>query len=397
MTVNTMTALLKHFGWTPVGLRDHAYEVWVFDDEEIVLPLATERGDFAGLMRRAQSALEHRYGRFAVEAIESLQVRESAALDATKWHQETPVQGGLIGWQQGETLYRSARAQLMAAARSALESRRYHGNSGSHLARAFLDRTLMGQTEPGSFVITAFTPGGTRFYASKTAEDQASVRGEDLYGVQSVTGADVLDTFKAALAATREVLDTYRTKPRIEQFREVVGDGVSYELLLALSEVAATGQVGIDVDALPLGGADRVPRYAVSFEPPDSTVLRSAATSFAQDPEPQSVAVTGEVTLLSRTVEEDQFARLIRLQVFTGAGIRRVRVRLSEEDYELAQGAHHDEVMLRVSGILTREANFWWITNPTSVELVEPVEQVIEPGAPEDTTITIDEFLEESD
>jgi hypothetical protein len=374
IAVDTLTALLRHFDWAVTGRNENLYEVWSYQGDDVVVPLDPNRGDFAALLQRAQDLLQRRYGRLADEVIETLTVRTQGILDATRWHKATPVGGGLIPWEQGESLYVSARQQLAAAAKSAREVRRYHGNSGAHVARRFLENSFMGQTSIGSFIITAYTPSNTRFFLSQAAEETASSKGHDLLGEDSITGSDVLDTLESALKAVRSGLDTYAREPRTEVFLDTVSEGVSYEFLQALSSIAATGDTSVEIARqAATDGATPAP-VSVEFRAVEAPVMASAATSFAQDPEPQNVTLSGDVTLLSRTEEGQGLNRVIRLNVFPGSRVRKVRVHLDADQYDLAQEAHRIEGGLQVSGVLTREGHLWWIYSATSVSVLRPEE-----------------------
>ena len=193
----------------------------------------------------------------------------------------------------------------------------------------------MGQTDVGSFIVTAYTPAGERFFLSRGAEQQSSEGRSRLWESDTVGGRDVLNTFVSAIKAVRSGLDEFRKTPRVEVFVDAVDQGVSYELVKALGEFARNGDAEIQVEQQPIGHEARS-SVEVSFASVDAPILDSAANALAIDSEPQSVTLVGEVTLLSRS--HDAAERLIRLDIEEGADVRKARVRLTAEQYELRYG-----------------------------------------------------------
>ena len=367
-----VTALLRHFDWVPVSRISGLYEVWrpdeEEDDEELLIPLDPSRNDYRNLVDKAQRRIYNQYGREARTLARTIEMRLSSALESTRWKKSTPSEAGIIAWEDGERLYASARAQLVASAKATRETRRYHGNASSYVAKRFLEKSFMGQTEVGSFIITALTPAQQLFAVSRYVED--SLLGES-YGQESYSGKQIIDTFERALSATRECLDEYRRSSRTEVFLEAVSEGISYEFTKALRDLAQGSDAAIEIMRLSSSERPGSSKEFV-FEPIDVPVLDRASNELARNPEPQTVELTGEVTLLSRSV--DSVDRVIRLNVEDGADIRKARIRLSADQYEIAMEAHRQEASLRLSGILEKEGRMFWVYNPTNLQIVETAE-----------------------
>ena len=365
---NLVTAILRHFQWAPTQKVPGRYEAWSPDGSanevtvplEVIVPLDPERADYSKMLERVRRMLLAQYGPEVEQLAMVLRMRTQASLDAVRWQKATSLAAGLIGWEEGERLYMAARAQLAAAARSAKQNRRYHGNAGSYIAKSFLDRCFMGQTEVGSFVITAYAPTRSEFFLSKSAETRARERPTLATGdATGVSGRAILSTFEGALQAVRQCLDQYNIQPRVEVFLESVGMGVSYEFAKALGEISRDGDAEIEVSRPYLADVEPV-STKVAFEASEAAILDSVANAFAQDSESQQVTLVGDVTLLSRSLH-DTPARVIRLDVEHGAPARKVRVRLNASQYDVAIQAHSQERRLRVSGRLEKEGQQWWL------------------------------------
>jgi hypothetical protein len=98
-SANILTALLRHFDWSPTSRVPGRYEAWTLEDsdEEIIVPLDPERLDYGLLLERAQRSLFAEYGREARELSAVLELRTSAVLDSTHWQKETALEAGMIG------------------------------------------------------------------------------------------------------------------------------------------------------------------------------------------------------------------------------------------------------------------------------------------------------------
>jgi len=376
--VESLTAVLRHFDWTPTAGAQGVYQVWTKDDQadaELILPLDPQRGDYEPMLQRVQAYVFRQYGRAARELWNLLSAQHTADLRSTRWKKDTPLAAGMIAWDQGEQLYLSARAQLAAAAKSTRSRKRYHGNANSFVAKQVLEGSFMGQTDIGSFIITAYIPAKRQFFATKHAAEESASRNDILWSPDSVSGTQVLTTFEAAVTAIRTGLDEYRHSPRIEVFQEAVEDGVSFEMVRALSEFTVAGESSIEIDRDSVVG-EPAQTFEVAFNPSESTVLVSAANALAVNAEPLSVTLTGEVTLLSRS--SSSFDQLIRLDVAKNDnGVHIARVRLNPEQYDLAMEAHRRRVSLRVSGRLEREGNLYWLYSASNVAIVPPTTDAI--------------------
>ncbi|TQJ19726.1 hypothetical protein [Kribbella jejuensis] len=372
--LEVLTALLRHFDWSPTSHVPGAYEVWTErlrdSDDEVLLPLDPSRGDFAALLTKARRHLTRQYGRTADELLAILHTQTNAALDSTHWEKETSLTPGLIAWESGELLYESAKAQLVASAKASREKRRYHGNASAYVAKQFLESTLMGQTAIGSFIITAFTPSRQRFHLT---QQSAKIATSTPRHSETLSGRNIMATFEHALVTARACLDEYKSKPDLGLFVEAVSDGISYEFAKALSDFCAGGDSGVSTNRS-RADTEASQGISVAFDAPDSAVLAKAATTLALDPEPQSVVLVGEVTFLSH--ESGDPDRLIRLNIEEGATARKARVRLTEEQYQIAMYAHQNELRVQVAGEMEKEGHLFWIYEPDYVQILDESDQV---------------------
>lgn len=363
----TVTALLRHFSWAPLDGSPGRYEVWgSATGDEVLLPINPENADYDRLLSAAQRTLTSKYGSAATEVLGALRTQINQLLDSTQWLKETRLEAGLISWEEGEGLFLAARAALVASAKSTRERRPYHGNASAHIGRRFLESSLMGQTEVGSFIINAYTPSNARFHLTKASEEVASSAPRK---AETVSGRTILNTMTEAMSSIHSTLRSSRHKSSPEDFLELVDNGVSYELLKALVEITHGADSAVKVSQRDPNNLGR--KVEFDFSPTDSPILARAATRFAEGSQaPRQVTFAGEVTLLSHS--STTAAHVVRIDMDG----RKVRVRLNATEYKVAYDAHGDERWLSVRGKLEKDGNNYWINKPTEVKAVDAPPQV---------------------
>lgn len=366
-------SLLRRFSWERSGGIPGRYEVWrepAGGANEVIFPIDVKAGDYCDLLQRVESFFLHAYGSDASRALEVLHLQTSAMLDGTRWEKETALDAGLIQWEEGEDLHGSVRAALSAAAKASKESRRYFGSTASYIAKQFLAATYMGQTDEGSYVVTSFSPSGSRFFFSK-AEESASEK--HLVSVTGKTGSEIIDKLIEIADGLRTTLDQYRKTPRTELFDDLVPVGLSYEMANAFAQFSHSGDGELRVERA-TGGVREF-----EFHASESPVLEKVAKHFSDTREPQTMTLVGEVTRLEHVPTLDDYT--IRMQVQKRPGLSTVRVRLSAEQYEAALDAHRDDVPLQVSGVVEREGTYNWIYEPSSIAVFRGAKRVNDDAA----------------
>lgn len=363
---DTATALLRNFDWAPTSKVPGKYEVWTHSGsyDEILVPLDPDKRDFNPLLDRVLRTLLHKYGNDAARVRDLLTLRLSASLASTQWKKQTPVNAGLISWIEGESLFNAAQDSLTASAKATHEKRMHHGTASAYIARKFLEKTLMGQTEIGSFIITAHTPTAERFHVNQRSENRSA---RDFRQAEMVTGKDILATLQKSLEAVRSGLDEYRSSPNIEGFVPLIEDGVSFELIRSLAALTNGGDASISIET-DSGTGDEAPQRAeITFDAVESSVLGKVAEKFKEAKAPETVHLIGEVSRLDNSSTSP--VHLVGLDIKAGSGVKRARVRLTPEQYDLAVEAHAVHKWLEVSGQLQRDGRDYWLYNAEGVRL----------------------------
>ncbi|WP_062516433.1 hypothetical protein [Demequina gelatinilytica] len=372
--VRAMLAALADLGWSKVEASSDRYSLWDAPGgswERILVPEDANSMGFSAALERATAQFMRLHGVAARRALDEASLVLEAALELARWRKETPDGAGVIAWDDGQALFESARAQLVASAKSAVKPKRYHGGSSYYVANEFMKRALMGQTDVGSFIVNAHVPSHAQFFSSdKAARLAVEKPGDMLPDMVQISGSDVMAVFDRALSTLSESVERMRAGAAIEELLDAVDDGVSHELVRAVTEVAAGSGVTIEIDRSP-GRVSRAATRTHEFDPADASELSRAATFLASAAQPREVTLIGPVTLLSRDPDTDE--QVVRIHAVDGRETRKARVRLDDEQYEIALDAHRADKPLVVTGTLEKEGHSFWLYNPTSIAVVEAV------------------------
>ncbi|MEU7860191.1 hypothetical protein [Nonomuraea sp. NPDC049141] len=363
---SNLISLLAVAGWDKQGGRSNVYERWaVREDNEILsvlVPLDRTRDDYTDLLEEAVSSLE----RSRLASAHRVLSRLRAPGDEVQWQTEPHAVRGLIPWLHGEAMIASAKQILVAAAKAARHPSAYHGQREWKFAREYLEKVLMGQTQVGSYVVTAYTPvGQIRETGGVNREVESNPGG-------TTTGRDVMERLTSSLIAIREGVDHFTSTGSLSGFDAGIVKGVSCELTRALSALVKDSDgARVSVNWSPAGRplVSSGSTWQMDFIPDDLPALERASSRLATTEPRRMVVIVGTVTNLSRP-RLKQHGTII-LNVIYGVDVSRVRVRLSRADYEHAISAHKEGDLLRITGTLEKEGNNYWLYDPTELGPVE--------------------------
>lgn len=370
VTHERLAVLLVNLGWESYAGKPDLYSRWrrQGDSGHILLPLNPEMADYRELLREAVAKLAIS----KTPHVDRLILRLSAGMslrDEVRFRKEVSTSAGTVSWPLGEELILSARKALIAAAKSRKSRRAYFGNRNAKFAQSYLSSVLMGQTDIGSYVVTALPPVDQIFPEKEAPSDQAAI-----HNIAGYTGRDITKSMVTALESTREALDHYRNTGSLAAFEAGVKHGISYELTQAVGGLVNETEgadITVEWDAFSAEG-EAGSLIKLEFDGGERSALISASNRLAATAEPELVRVTGTVTLLQRPKPGDP--GIIRLHVLSGSHANKLRVRLPEELYELALDAHRDDLAIAVTGRQEREGAYYWLYDPSDIDLV-PIPQ----------------------
>lgn len=354
-----LSAILRASGWRVFDTAGRPLEVFISPDSRIDVQIPLNQGfnDYRTRLNEALCAVESYFGDQARPIMLQL---IAGPMDEILFAEDTMTIHGSIPWNSGETLYDTAREALRAAAKSSGQHLPVFGKKGYPLARRFMDQVRMGQTEKGSYVITALVP---------LANDELTLPGfeyslpiEDNFFRRVSSG--LMQAAQAAVTAAEEFDRTGSYEP----FFDAVNYGVSAELIQALGTMAETHETQVTATWSPLAGEPADTPRTIEVTPGHAPALALAASRFKETSEVTRVTVTGIVTGLDRP--RSARTGVSKLDVTAGINARRLRVRLSSGQYDVAVEAHRSRSPVSVTGELSQDRNLYWLYNVRDVEIV---------------------------
>jgi hypothetical protein len=232
----------------------------------------------------------------------------------------------------------------------------------------------MGQTAPGSYIVTAFTPAEGVVLVSAARQDDPLFRLDSEIASARSIGVTVM----AAVEATKEAVEHYRSRASLAAFDDLVPLGVSYEMTSALSElVAGSDGADIGVEWDPILPPPRKAPTRVEFLPSDVDVLSKASTQLGANVEPPTqVTVMGRVHLL--TQREAGGPGVVGIENLSTDKPKKLRVHLGDADYHTALRAHDRNDAVVVQGQMEREGNIHWLYNGRLLSTLGSIEDIKE-------------------
>jgi hypothetical protein len=346
-----LTIFLENAGWRIVGARRGIYNRFAPPGEELerdlnlVVPVDAEAPEYEEQMSATLHALRETGIPDWAHLVSSI-TRSPA--DQYRFLKETAAPSGFIQWSQGERMFDQVKSTLVAGAKAHVDPAPYFANRLGQFVKRFMDTALMGQTESGSYVVTAFVP-----VDEVIPLHSARFEGFEVSGATTRTRA-VTESILQAIGATSQALQHYHSRNSYAAFENSVNLGVSFEMLHSLAGLAEGSdgaEVAIELEDIDSGNA-HTRRSSFAFRPTDAQVLRSAGDRLLEDFPARTVTVVGRVHLLRKDTGEPG---LIGIEWTSPVGRRRLRVKLLDDsDYNTAVQAHLEGRLVQLSGSLIR-------------------------------------------
>ena len=233
-----VVALLQREGWRVAGARAGSYVRLVPPGgaPSVLVPLDLAAPDFAELFEVATRTIARSGVSSDWAASPISQAMLMSAFDKFEFRKESRAPSGFIPWSEGEGLFAAARAALSSAAKAAREVRQYFGNRHGQFANRYLDQVLMGQTEPGSFVVTAYAPPNALVPLRGPQTRQQLVHFD---GIDAVSARTIAQSLTRAMGAAQEAVEHAHRTDELSGFDAGIESGVSFELATALFQLTS--------------------------------------------------------------------------------------------------------------------------------------------------------------
>ncbi|MGW4300785.1 hypothetical protein ACWEHT_13520 [Streptomyces sp. NPDC004646] len=367
--------VLKDLGWHKVGGRVGIYARYAppsdgespMEAPSVVIPTNEAASDYRLLMHSALLQLSQQRDFWTRSLYPRIALSSS---DEFRFRKESSAPSGLISWRSGERLIESARRTLLAGAKYYLGPERHFVNRHGKFASRYLDHVMMGQTAPGSYIVTALAPPDDQLPLKQSSNTLPSAWDPGAIRLRTVNEA-----VAQAVGATMEALHHYRSSGSLAGFEIGVVDGVSYEMTNAILGIAANAdEADITIEWDKSSGSPTGVENHFEFNSSDVPTLTQAAIKLSEDQFTAQISVIGRVHLLAK--KQVGSPGVFGVDSLQSNGPRKVRVRLADdEDYHEAIRAHEEDLAIQVSGRLEKEGNLSWLYDATVIRTLGPLEE----------------------
>jgi hypothetical protein len=365
-----LVAYFRASGWNEIE-HSGPLSIWEFKlpDGRAVDAELPQRAAWRDYARHVQLALEQLClveGRSALAILRDI---AEVSADVVRLKAQGTASDGTIPLNDGAAMVASLGKMLLSAACSAVEPRKAFHTRKPAQAVTFADNVRLGQTERGSYVVSAISRvrpvlqtsqlllPGWDFVADSGGEpfERRAVRvlGEALVELEN--------------AASRGIASS-----RLDAFEESVPRGVSADLCESIALLKSCGGAAFHVRIgwAPIRPAQNHEPVAVVFTR-DALEVIDEAGRMLRDKEPTpSFVVEGLVHRVAREpTDEDPTGEVEVLAVVNGAQ-RPVRLQLTGEDWKRAHQALGERRIVRCEGELVRTTRPFRLNRPGALSFV---------------------------
>jgi hypothetical protein len=356
-----VVSYLRSDGWRKDGEQPGGWSRWLRTDRdgeefEVTVPLNAQFRDFAARMGDVLQVLATFEGRSQLQILRDLQVIGADVIRLRLM--DADLADATVPLDEGAIFIERARDLVLAGACAAVNPRASYPSRKPAQAIDYIRKARLGQTEPGSFIVTILSP---------VPPSLADPSGR-LVALDEPYERQVTQRLATALDAVRQAAEDAATSGQVDSFVRAVSRGVSANLCDALASMGSSGEGHRAVEFLfswsrnrPLAPEAGIPDR-IRFSPDAFPVIRQAAVYLKESTPREEFEVSGLVVRLDRP---DALAPgKVTIHGLIDDQPRKVVVELRDPDYHQAVTAHDQGRVVRCSGVLVREGRAFRLQEP---------------------------------
>jgi len=356
-----VVSYLRSNGWRKSREKAGNWSTWLRADQEgeefeITVPLNHQFRDFAARMGDVLNVLEAFEGRSQIQIHQDLLV---TGADVVRLRlADAELADASVPLDEGATFIQKAKDMVLAAACAAVNPRMYYPSRKSAQAMDYIRRARLGQTEPGSFIITIISP---------VPPSLAGPSGQ-IFELEEPYERRVTQMLASSLNTVQQAAEDAAATGNVDSFVRAVPSGVSANLCDALAGMGSSTEGGRALDvqfswsrSRPLASESLVPSK-ILFNTDVFPVVRQAAVYLKESSPREEFEIRGSVVKLERPEGADTGKATIHGLIDDHP--RKVVVELRDADYHEAVTAHDQARFVRCSGVLVREGRGFRLHEP---------------------------------
>jgi hypothetical protein len=357
-----LVGYLRATGWSKLG-EDPAASVWekVFTHGLLAIeaPKNANWRDYPACVRAVLDVLAQAEARSQLAIVRDI---ADVATDVVRIRAMTPtIQDGSISLRDGLSLTSLAERMMLAAACAAEEPKRAYHSRKPKRAIDFAASLRLGQTERGSYVLAVLSS-----VPPELASSQLQLESEAPYE------RSVIETLAQSLTAVRNAAQLGAASGNLDAFEQAVPLGVSADLCEALTSMSKDGAVSaieVQIAWAPSRPGPASLARSTLFERDVLRVIAEAGTSLRLKTPVDDFTLEGPVVQVSRPTEARAGEAMVLASV--DGRSRRVAVALADDDWDTANKAFTERLLLRCEGELWRATKPLTLKNPRHLQLIK--------------------------
>lgn len=362
-----VASYLRASGWLQAEAHEGRYAIWTKDDDyEALLPLRHDVRDYALRMGDLLGLLSKVEDRSQLSVLSDLLVTGADVVRVRI--ADDDLADGSMPIEEHTRTAQKTRDLFMAAACSAIERKAVWHKRKPDQAVNYLRGVRVGQTERGSYVLTVISKVPPRLTTGQAAMEFVD---DDQPYERKVTANLAL-----SLAAAERAAEAAAATGSLESFNQAVREGVSANLCEALVGLATDTDTNRAIDFSFSWSRNRpaanqtLSRIVIAHD--RVPYLQEAARQLRESAPINDFEIEGPVVKLERA--EGSPSGFVTVYGLVEDSAKRVRVELSEDQYNLAIAAHRDGVDVQCTGQLVREGRGYVLKQPTGFAQAADVE-----------------------
>jgi hypothetical protein len=356
--INELANFLINNKWTldsTIPTISKIYHNSEYPDFEIVLP---DNKNVKGYLNLITSAFLNIKDVYSTSIEKTINALGNVCEDTVKIriiHDD--VKYGTIQLDDGLKLINGAREMMSSSANSVIQKRKLFVGKMHNSTKGYVDHLRLGQTEIGSYIINVYSeirkPDVPELFEQISYDRKVSM--------QLINSMEAMD----------ELVEEYEKTRKIEVFDEAVNSGISANFCKSIIDLSGSEyehEVKLEIQ---LNESIKIADKKYEFEIPTKTIpiLQKGYDYLVEKNQLDQIELIGFVFKLSR--DEDEESGVVNIATMIDDKTRKVRVYLSEEQYEIAISAHRDQKSVIIKGDLKIETRKAELTNVKSILLFD--------------------------
>ncbi|MDZ4819142.1 MAG: hypothetical protein SGJ20_09240 [Planctomycetota bacterium] len=364
-----VASYLRASGWAQAEAQEGRYAIWTLgDDYEAFLPLRHDVRDYALRMGDLLGLLSKVEDRSQLAILSDLLVTGADVIRVRI--ADDDLADGSMPIEEHTRTVQKTRDLFMAAACSTIERKAVWHKRKPDQAVNYLRNVRVGQTERGSYVMTVISKVPPMLQSTNDRLFQEPGEPEQPYERKVTTNLAL------SLAAAERAAEIAAATGSLDSFDQAVRDGVSANLCEALVGLATDSDTNRAVDFSFSWSRNRpaanqtISRIVIAHD--RVPYLQEAARQLRERAPINDFEIEGPVVKLERA--DGAPTGFVTVYGLVDDSAKRVRVELSEDEYNVAIAAHRNGVDVQCKGQLVREGRGYVLRQPMGFAQAADVE-----------------------